>query len=262
MALFITFTLLMGGSFSGCKKKRMCPLGQKYVDSACKCRLDSNCPTGEVCRQGKCVKSVKKNQCPNVPCKNGQVCLDGACGPCNKDSQCKKGTFCDNGACKPLGNQCSPDKDCPLGQKCLNGYCVKDSGPVPLCSGDGCKPPCDLEPIYFAYKGAQLAPNMIQKLKLNVACLKKAASKGRKTMHLVGMCDPRGPSTFNDDLSSQRIKTVVDELTIIDPGLMKSMEMTTEPLGETCAKGTDENSWKDDRKVVFVWFKKSGQVCP
>ncbi len=248
--------------FWGACEKKSCPLGQKYVDNQCKCRVNSNCPTGQVCRKGKCLKEVKRSTCPHVPCAKGRVCRDGVCGPCKEDGECKKGKFCDKGRCKPLGKECSPDRDCPLGQKCVHGYCVKDTGPVPLCKGERCTPPCVLKPLFFHYKGSRLTPKMTAILKENLICLRKAVKGGRKTIHLAGMADPRGPSTYNDDLSALRLKAVVDELTMLDPSLVNRLEITREPLGETCATGNDEASWRKDRKVVFVWFKKDGQVCP
>jgi hypothetical protein len=256
-----TIILILAG-FTGCKKKKVCPLGQKMVGKDCKCKVDSNCPANEVCKQGKCTKTVKKTSCPDVPCKDGKVCINGVCGPCSKNDQCKKGNYCKDGKCKPTGNQCSPDKDCPIGEKCLNGYCVKDSGPVPICSGDSCKSPCDLKTVWFNYKQSQLGKTSRENLKLNIKCIKKALGKGFKQVHLIGLCDPRGPSVFNDDLSSMRIKAVMDEMILIDPSVVNKINITTEPLGETCAMGTNEESWKKDRKVEFVWFKKRGEVCP
>ncbi|MBU1382251.1 hypothetical protein KKD49_15565 [Myxococcota bacterium] len=253
---FVILTLIS----SGCTKKKTCPMGQKWVDKQCVCKLDSNCPKNMVCLKGKCVEA--KKTCPDVPCPDGRVCDAGTCRNCNKDAECGKGKFCDNGTCKPVGNQCSPDHDCPLGQKCVNGYCVTDNGKAPSCMGSACASPCDLVPVFFDYKAARVHSGAKSALKANMACLHKAVAKGVNRVHMMGLADPRGPTTFNDDLSSQRIKNVMDEMTLMDPALMKKITVSTEPLGETCAKGTDEDTWKKDRRVEMVWFKKSSQVCP
>ena len=92
--------------------------------------------------------------------------------------------------------------------------------------------------------------------------MRKALEAGVTHVHVVGMADPRGPTTYNDDLSSLRIKSVVDRLTLLDPSLVSRMKITTEPLGETCATGTDGQGWNRDRRVQFMWYKKPGQVCP
>ncbi|MBN2723942.1 MAG: hypothetical protein JXR95_07740 [Deltaproteobacteria bacterium] len=258
---FITGAVFSTG-LSSCTKKKTCPFGQKYLDKKCVCKLDSNCPEGMVCIKGSCTKDKSATSCPVVPCPKGQVCDSGVCRGCKLDKECKKGSFCDNGECKPNGSECSPDHDCPIGQKCKNGYCVKDNGNAPSCIGAGCKSPCNLSAVYFDYKASKLGGTSRTVLKDNIRCLNKAVSEGVNRIHVMGLCDPRGPTTFNDDLSSQRIKSVMDELTLLDPTLAGKLTITTEPLGETCAVGTDEQSWKKDRRVEMVWFKKSSQVCP
>ena len=92
--------------------------------------------------------------------------------------------------------------------------------------------------------------------------MKKAHEVGLKRVHLIGLADPRGPETYNDDLSSQRLKTVQDEIALMAPSLVGKYNFTNEPLGESCAKGTDEDSWSQDRRVHFMFYKKVGQVCP
>jgi hypothetical protein len=245
-----------------CKKKKTCPYGQKYAGKSCKCKVDSQCPKKEICIKGKCVKKAKYTKCPHIPCKDGKVCELGKCIGCKKDFQCGKNKFCEKGTCKTKGTQCNPDKDCPIGEKCNNGFCVKDHGPTPNCVGHECKTPCTPKPIFFGYKSSSLTQNQRNILKFNINCFKKAYKTGLKRIHIMGLCDPRGPTTFNDDLASLRIKTIIDELTLIDPSLISKIKITTEPLGEICAEGNNEETWKKDRRTEFVWFKKPGKVCP
>lgn len=247
--------------FSGCKKDA-CPMGQQRVAGKCQCQTDSNCPKGEVCRDGQCVKEVR-TACPAVPCKDGKVCDNGLCRDCREDAECGAGKHCWQGSCRLDGNECDPDRDCPVGKKCQHGYCVADASPG-TCVGEECSitPPCKLENIYFEYKSAKLSKESRDILKRNVECMKKAFAAGLSRIHFMGMADPRGPETYNDDLSSQRLKGVQNELSLIDPELVAKFRFTWEPLGETCAQGSNEDTWARDRRVHVMFYKKIGQVCP
>ncbi|MDA3864715.1 MAG: hypothetical protein PF689_12705 [Deltaproteobacteria bacterium] len=259
--LFFLFSTLLALQW-GCEKKKTCPYGQKKVGEECRCKFNSNCPKDQVCKNGKCVVKVKKDTCPEVPCTQGKVCKNSKCVNCENDQECGDGKHCSDGLCKKNGNECSPDKDCPLGQKCEHGYCVEHKGVGPTCTGANCiKAPCNLKPVFFNYNEASIPTFSQQALKHNIACLKKAYAKDIKKIHLIGMCDPRGPTTFNDDLASLRIKSVIDRMTLQAPSLMKKFETSTEPLGETCAKGTGPSGWRKDRRVQIVWYR-SDKVCP
>jgi len=258
----IVAILSIVGLFMFSCKKDTCPLGQKNVSGKCMCKTDSNCPKGEICRDGQCIKEVK-SACPAVPCKDGKVCDNGLCRDCTENAECGTGKHCWQGSCRSDGNQCDPDRDCPLGQKCDHGYCVADASPG-TCVGDECKitPPCELEDLYFEYKSANLSKVGRDALKKSVECMKKGSEAGLSRVHLIGMADPRGPETYNDDLSSQRLKSVQDEIALLAPGLVGKYRFTTEPLGESCATGKDEGTWAKDRRVHFMFYKKVGQVCP
>ena len=253
---------LFVGIFNFSCKKDTCPFGQQRVSGQCRCKTDSNCPKGEVCINGQCSKE-QKSGCPAVPCKEGKICDNGLCRDCSDDAECGANRHCWEGSCRANGTECDPDKDCPVGQKCQNGYCVADAGPG-TCVGEECniKPPCALENLYFEYKGANLTKAGREALKKNVECMKKAHEIGLSRVHMMGLADPRGPETYNDDLSSQRLKSVKDEISLMAPGLVGKYRFTKEPLGESCAQGTDEKSWSQDRRVHFMFYKRVGQVCP
>ncbi len=243
-------------------KKDTCPLGQHRVEGQCMCKTDSNCPEGESCVNGQCVKK-QVSRCPAVPCKDGKVCDNGNCRDCRNHEECGTNRHCWQGSCRANGTECDPDRDCPIGQKCEHGYCVPDAGPG-TCVGEECNitPPCALEKVFFEYKEAKLTKEGRSALHRNIECMKKGYEAGLRRVHMMGMADPRGPETYNDDLSSQRLQTVKDEIAVRAPALKGKFNFTSEPLGETCAEGTDEKTWARDRRVHWMFYKKPGQVCP
>jgi hypothetical protein len=52
-------------------------------------------------------------------------------GGCLNDFSCDLGSFCIEGECLPLGDECAQDDDCGLGRVCRSGYCVEF---VPECA--------------------------------------------------------------------------------------------------------------------------------
>jgi Cys-rich repeat protein len=76
-----------------------------------KCRHDSQCPPGYVCRDGACIKK------------------SGCAGP----ADCPPGHSCEDGRCVKKG-ECKTNRDCPDGRVCKNGKCVvkKPSRPAGL----------------------------------------------------------------------------------------------------------------------------------
>ncbi len=65
-----------------------------------KCRSDSDCHTGQICKSGVCTTTAPPQCTSNAQCSNGQVCLaGGTCGACTSDSQCGAGLVCTAGQC-------------------------------------------------------------------------------------------------------------------------------------------------------------------
>ncbi len=89
------------------------------------CKDDDDCPPGEVCRNGKC---VKEDECKDdEDCPPGQICVDG---------KCVEG--------------CNDDEDCPSGQVCVDGKCVDEFSSekgsfYPNCLSFQCCADCDDE---------------------------------------------------------------------------------------------------------------------
>jgi peptidoglycan-associated lipoprotein len=85
-------------------------------------------------------------------------------------------------------------------------------------------------------------------------CLTSGGLKGRN-VELVGRADPRGTTEYNLGLGSRRSNTVGQYLT--------RLGVTAGQIGETTrgaldATGTDEASWKKDRRVDIVLAAPKG----
>lgn len=118
--------------------------------------MDSQCPSGQVCANGRC-----EDKCNLIDCAPGYACRDGKCFPvgvCDYDYQCtidKKcvgrrcvdkctdvvcpyGSVCSGGSCVPV-NLCAA-VTCPSGSKCENGACIPLYPTYPACYRDNdCK---------------------------------------------------------------------------------------------------------------------------
>ncbi len=77
------------------------------------CRLNSDCPVGNICSDGSCVTdpvcsgSPTPCWCPGVTCPEGSVCILGQSNYC-------------------FIPECISDLDCQLGEVCSSGSCVVD----------------------------------------------------------------------------------------------------------------------------------------
>ena len=96
---------------------------------------------------------------------------------------------------------------------------------------------------YFAFDSTKIIKaGPLDKL---AECFKTGPMKG-KTMKLVGHADPRGDSDYNVQLGLSRADSVAKYL--FDKGLDKKQAMTTS-RGAMDAKGTDDATWAQDRRV-------------
>ena len=77
----------------------------------------SNVPPPDLTGAAGCVSASQ--------CAAGQICNNGACGPCSMSSQCKAGQVCNAGACGP----CTNSSQCGTGYVCTTGQCVPASAP-------------------------------------------------------------------------------------------------------------------------------------
>jgi MYXO-CTERM domain-containing protein len=84
----------------------------------------TGCPTGKVCKDGKC----EDDPCLNITCKNDEFCRDGQCVQACGCKQCAAGEYCVDGVC---------EKDACVGVACAaDEICDKTTG---QCEPDQCK---------------------------------------------------------------------------------------------------------------------------
>jgi peptidoglycan-associated lipoprotein len=97
----------------------------------------------------------------------------------------------------------------------------------------------------FDYDKDELTPEDRVVLDQLATCLTTGALKG-KAVSLVGRADPRGTEEYNLGLGSRRASTVSQYLGRLGVG---DPQMSVTTRGALDATGTDEASWKNDRRV-------------
>lgn len=98
---------------------------------------------------------------------------------------------------------------------------------------------------HFAFDSASLGQSQRPVLSHLATCFLSGALKGRE-MRLVGHADPRGGDDYNMVLGGSRADTVKTFLTMRGvPGA----RIATTSRGEMDARGTDEATWAEDRRV-------------
>lgn len=97
----------------------------------------------------------------------------------------------------------------------------------------------------FDYDDADLLPEDRDVLEQVAKCVTTGPLKGRH-LSLVGHCDPRGEAEYNMILGEHRAESVHDYLAKlgVDP-----MALAKTSRGNLDAEGTDEESWRTDRRV-------------
>jgi peptidoglycan-associated lipoprotein len=101
---------------------------------------------------------------------------------------------------------------------------------------------------YFDYDSAHVQPEARTVLTKLAKCFTDGPLKGRK-MSLVGHADPRGEEEYNMVLGGKRSDNV--KRLLVSVGLPDSQASTTS-RGEMDATGSDEATWKKDRRVDVV----------
>jgi len=97
----------------------------------------------------------------------------------------------------------------------------------------------------FAYNSANVNQRFRSSLVELAKCMNDGGLKGRKLL-LVGHADPRGEEDYNLALGGRRAGSVHDALGALG---VSTTRMDTTSRGELDSKGTDESSWKEDRRV-------------
>lgn len=98
---------------------------------------------------------------------------------------------------------------------------------------------------HFAFDSASLAQDDRPVLTQLATCFISGPLKGRE-MQLVGHTDPRGGDDYNMVLGGSRADTIKAFLTMKG---MTSRQIATTSRGELEARGTNEASWAEDRRV-------------
>jgi peptidoglycan-associated lipoprotein len=97
----------------------------------------------------------------------------------------------------------------------------------------------------FDYDQFQLLPEDRDVLEQVATCITSGPLRGRKVA-LVGRADPRGTAEYNLALGDRRARTVVDYLQHLG---VANTQIATSTRGALDARGTDEGSWRVDRRV-------------
>jgi peptidoglycan-associated lipoprotein len=225
--------------YPSCETDKDCHNKEFCVGRKCQqCRDAKDCEIGNTCNAGKCEHIPgycrNKSECPG-----GQECIGNRCKACASNGECPSGTFCVKGACSAK-KPCRTEDDCAQNEDCVDGYCVSER-PTAAPPKD-----CALEPVFFDFNESALTTEATSRLAQDADCLKKA---GRPAT-LVGHTDPRGTQEYNLALSERRAQSVRDHLGRLG---IEGTKLTVLPRGSLDAKGTDEPSWAQDRRVDFTW---------
>ena len=97
----------------------------------------------------------------------------------------------------------------------------------------------------FDYDMASLEPADRDVLQKIATCVTNGPLRGQK-LELVGRADPRGTEEYNLGLGSRRASTVKDFLARLG---VEQGQLAQTTRGALDATGTDDNSWKQDRRV-------------
>ncbi|MCC6874420.1 MAG: OmpA family protein [Sandaracinaceae bacterium] len=206
-------------------------------------RLDRIVALALTALAGACGGPVYPNCNNDSNCHEGELCVNGRCQQCRSDGDCPAGQQCAGGRCEPIEGYCSSSSDCPAGQECRNNRCAPamSTSETPE-AGPGA---CSLSPVYFAFDSSELDGATRSTLQSNATCIQQ---RDIPRVRLTGHCDPRGTEEYNLALGERRAQGVQQFVERL--GVDRS-RMTAASMGEEMARGTDESSWAQDRRVDF-----------
>lgn len=101
---------------------------------------------------------------------------------------------------------------------------------------------------HFPFDSARVRTIDYPTLDKLVRCFASGPLAGRE-MRLVGHADPRGSEEYNIALGGSRADGV--KIFLLDRGL-RGAQMATTSRGEMDARGTDETTWAEDRRVDII----------
>lgn len=180
-------------------------------------------------------------------CHQGEYCVNGQCQACRDDNDCPAGQSCNGGRCDPIDGYCADNSACPDGQECQNNRCVAmQSVEMPEPEAPVEPPPCQLSPVYFEFDADGLTSGTRDAIQANARCIQE---RGIAHVHLTGHCDPRGTEEYNLALGDRRARNV--KRFLVSLGVNRSA-VSASSVGEEMARGTDESSYGQDRRVDFT----------
>ena len=179
-------------------------------------------------------------------CHEGEFCVNGQCQLCRDNADCPAGQECNGGRCDPIQGFCESNGDCGPGQECQNNRCIAtqtEELPPPEDPGPTA---CSLQTVQFDFDSDSLSSSARDAIASNARCIQE---RGMQRVHLTGHTDPRGTEEYNLALGDRRARSVMRYITSlgVDQGALSASSM-----GEEMARGTDEGSWFNDRKVTFT----------
>lgn len=178
-------------------------------------------------------------------CHENEFCVNGTCQQCRPDANdCPSGQQCMEGRCEPIEGYCASSGDCPDGQECRNNRCVTSQ--VTTSEPEDTTTTCSLSPVYFAYDSSELDSSARSTMQSNADCIQQRQIGG---VRLTGHTDPRGTEEYNLALSDRRALSVKKYM--VSLGVSESAIRST-GMGEEMAVGTDEASYRQDRRVDFA----------
>ena len=181
-------------------------------------------------------------------CHEGEYCVDNQCQQCRNDSHCPAGQRCNAGRCDDIDGYCTSNSDCPDGQECRGSRCVAQrmSSIEQPPAGDDGSGTCELQTVHFGFDSDELGRGTRDTLAANARCIR---DRDIGHVHLTGYTDPRGTEEYNLALGDRRARAVLQYL--ISLGIERS-RLSASSMGEEMARGTDEASFQQDRKVTFT----------
>jgi peptidoglycan-associated lipoprotein len=224
--------------YPSCETDKECHQKEFCVANKCQqCRDSNDCAAGSACNTGRC-EPIAGYCRSKADCPANQECIANRCKACSSDKECPGG-HCVAGACTTK-KPCKTENDCAQNEDCVNGFCTTEKAPPP--------PPkeCTLEAVFFDFNESALTTEATAALARDADCLKKVG----RAATLVGHTDPRGTQEYNLALSEKRAQSVRDHLGRLG---LDGTKLSILPRGSLDAKGTDEPSWAQDRRVDFTW---------
>ena len=179
-------------------------------------------------------------------CKAGEFCVSELCQKCRTDSDCATGQSCNAGACEDIAGYCDQTVKCPGGQECVGNRCqVPQSEPL-VREAPKDNTGCQLQAVYFGFDSSNLEASARDVIAKNAQCIRE---KSMGSVRVTGNTDNRGTEEYNLALGDRRARSVGQYLSSL--GVDKN-KLTAASMGEELARGEDENSMAQDRRVEFT----------